>query len=297
MARAREILEQGRSQRLPLAERDAEIGLIDWGGTGPLALLHHANGFCKGVLGPFAMELRRHFHVFGMDARGHGDSSPPPPGLFRWEEFAKDIIGVADHLVSEHGGPIALGLGHSFGGTSMLGAASCRPDLFERLVLVDPVTPFPGAGGPPRSGPPNDLVEKAQRRRADWPTREEARAWWLERPLFDAWLADAVDLYALDGLRDRDDGSVELKCSPLVEAAVFQTGWTVDVAALAAGMTTPTLWLWASGGNFPRETYERLAASMTKARVETMDAGHLVLMEAPDVVLHHTLAFTKNPAR
>ena len=291
--RARGILAQGTVERLALPERDAEIGLIDWGGSGPLALLHHANGFCKGVLGPFAMELRNHFHVFGMDARGHGDSTAPPAGgIFRWEEFALDVIAVAERLAARHGGPLALGLGHSFGGTSMLGAASRRPDLFGRLVLVDPVTPMPGVAGPPPQGPPSDLVEKAQRRRADWPSREEACAWWLERPLFEAWLPEAVELYALDGLRDREDGSVELKCSPLVESAVFQTGWTVDVAALAAGMTTPTLWLWAQRGNFAREGYERLAASMTAARVETIDAGHLVLMEEPALVLSRTLAFT-----
>ena len=290
MERAAEILALGERQRLSLPERDAEIGLIDWGGTGPVALLHHANGFCKGVLGPLAMQLREHFHVYAMDARGHGDSTPPPPGaVFRWAEFARDVVAVAEHLVDRHGAPVALGLGHSFGGTSMLGAASRRPELFEKLVLVDPVTPVPSVSAP--AEPPNDLIEKAQKRRADWPTRIEAREWWQERPLFEEWLPEAIDLYALDGLRDRPDGSVELKCSPVVESAVFQTGWTVDVTALAYGMTTPTLWLWARHGNFAREGYERLAASMASARVETLDAGHLVAMERPELVSASTLAF------
>ncbi len=294
MERAREILALGTPRRLRLVERGVETALLDWGGEGPLALLHHANGFCKGVLGLLVPELRRHFRVFAMDARGHGDSSQPEgPDAYRWEEFALDVAAVAERLADEHGAPLALGLGHSFGGTSMLGAASRRPDLFERLVLVDPVTPPRAEDTPPeRHAHTANLAEGAQRRRSDWPSRADARAWWAERPLFEAWQPDAIDLYALDGLRDRADGTVELKCPGAIESAVFRNGGSVDVAGGVAGMTTPTLWLRAALGGFPIETYQRLAASMADARIESLDAGHLVPMERPELVLEAALQFT-----
>ena len=293
MERALEILALATPRRLQLAERGVEMALLDWGGAGPLALLHHANGFCKGVLGLLVPELRRHFRVFAMDARGHGDSSQPEgPDAYRWEEFALDVAAVAERLAEEHGAPLALGLGHSFGGTSMLGAASRRPDLFERLVLVDPVTPSGAEDGPAeRHAHTANLAEGALRRRSEWPSREDARAWWALRPLFEEWQPDALDLYALDGLRDRADGAVELKCPGAIESAVFQNGGGVDVAALVAGMETPTLWLRAARGNFPVDIYQALVSSMRDARLETLDAGHLVPMEQPQLVLEPTLRF------
>ena len=50
-------------------------------------------------------------------------------------------------------------------------------------------------------------------------------------------------------------------------------------------MKAPTLFLWAREGNFPRSVYETLAASMPSAIVEDVDAGHLVPMERPDLVI------------
>ena len=120
-----------------------EIALLDWGGEGPLALLHHANGFCAGCWAAVAEGLRPRYRVIAMDARGHGDSSKPRGGeSYRWEHFGRDAGEVAAALAALSGaGRVALGLGHSFGGTALLTAAAERPALFERLVLVDPIVP------------------------------------------------------------------------------------------------------------------------------------------------------------
>ena len=127
------------SRRLVLPERGVEIALLDWGGDGPLVLMHHANGFCAGTLGLVAEGLVDRFRVIGMDARGHGRSSKPEgDAAYAWHHFAEDYLAVARRLAGEHGGRVAVALGHSFGGTSAFGAAAREPALFERLVLVDP---------------------------------------------------------------------------------------------------------------------------------------------------------------
>jgi pimeloyl-ACP methyl ester carboxylesterase len=285
---ARELLAEATPRTLALPGRGIEIALLDWGGDGPLAVLHHANGFCKGLWAPVAHELRYDFRLVAMDARGHGDSGrPEPPSGYGWTDFADDLGAVAAHLAEEAGTPVALGLGHSFGGTSMLGAAARHPDLFERLVLVDPVVPPSPAVVPPpeRGAHVAELVERAGRRRAHWESREEARAWWAERALFADWRPEALDLYALDGLRPAAGGGFELKCPGAVEAAVFGNSGQVDVDYWARRVDAPTLWLWASKGNFDRATYEGLAAVMDEGRVATIDAGHLAPMERPEVVV------------
>ncbi len=300
MQTAAALLDRAERRRLALPGRDVEIALLDWGGDGPIALLHHANGFCKGMWAQVAEGLQEAgYRPVAMDARGHGDSSRPagdPRDVFAWDEFATDVAAVADTLRAESGqDAISLGIGHSFGGTSMLGAAARRPALFRRLVLVDPVTPPPPGGAPPeRLEHVQSMVETALKRRADWPSAAEARAWWAERDFFAAWQPEALDLYTLDGLRALPDGSVELKCSPEVEAAVFGPRRDVDVADLARRTVTPCLWLWARLGNFPLPFYQALVELMPAARLEEVDAGHLVPMERPDLVVEAALRFGRD---
>ena len=262
------------------------IAALDWGGEGPIALLHHANGFCKGVWGLVAEALAPHYRVVAMDGRGHGDSGPAfSPEGYGWDGYVEDVARVGRALLEETGAPrVALGLGHSFGGTSMLGAAAHHRDLFERLLLVDPVIPVRASEGPEARTHVEELVERARRRRADWPSRSEAREWFAERDLFARWDDRALDLYVLDGLADRPDGTVALKCAGDVEAEVFARGGDVDVAVWARAVSVPTLFLWAVQGNFSRSRYEELVASMPRARIEDVDAGHLVPMERPDLV-------------
>jgi pimeloyl-ACP methyl ester carboxylesterase len=275
-----------------------ELALLDWGGAGPLALLHHANGFCAGVWGLVAAKLCGRYRVIALDARGHGDSSRPEgDAAYQWERFPEDVVALAEHLVGELERPrVALGLGHSFGGTALLGAASRRPDLFERLVLVDPVTPPPPASAAARLRRPhtNALAAGARRRTHIFASREDARARWARRSLFAACDPRALDLYAVHGLRERPDGRVELKCPGAVEAAIFESA-SIDVAAWARGVRAPTLFLWAKRGNFSRATYEKLAASMPAGAVEDVDAGHLVPLERPDLVVDAVERFAARP--
>ena len=290
-------LARATPRRLALPGRGIEIALLDWGGDGPLALLHHANGFCKGAYVPLAEGLASAgYRVVAMDARGHGDSGQPEgESAYHWDDFALDLRAVAEALAADRGGRVALGIGHSFGGTSMLGAAARAPGLFERLVLVDPVTPPPPPA--PSDPPPSNsvLAEGARRRRSEWASHGDAVAWWREKALFAAFPLEAIAFYALDGLRARPDGSVVLKCPPHIEAAVFSNSRGLDLPGLVEGVVPPTLWLWAAQGNFLLETYTALADRMADARVEALEAGHLVALEAPDRVLASALRFA--PAR
>ena len=296
--RARELLAAATPRRLVLPERGVELALLDFGGPGPLALAHHANGFCKGMWAEVAAALGGALRVVALDARGHGDSSRPEgPRAFAWREFADDLAAVAERLVALSGRPLALGIGHSFGGTSLLGAAAARPALFERLLLVDPVTPPPLAErSPERAAHVSEMVDAARRRRSDWPSRAEARAWFAERSLFAAFTPTALDLYVQDGLRERGDGSVELKCPGADEAAVFEQGETLDLDAWTAGLSAPALWLWAARGNFSRTRYEALAATMRRARVVPVAAGHLIPMERPELVAEAARRLLATPA-
>ena len=289
-------------RRIPLPETGVEIAVLDWGGEGPPALLHHANGFCAALWAPVVTHLRPHFRVFAVDARGHGDSSRPEGReAFAWPILASDLAAVGAELLAGVGAErFALGLGHSFGGTLTLAAASQR-DLYDRIVLVDPVL-YPSTL-PAKQQRGSELSVRARKRRAVWQSRVEAREFFLGKDLFKTWRKEALDLYVAEGLRDRADGSVELKCDPEVESWIFEgpadpanratsTGPPgLDNEVAAAKLQIPALLIWASQGNFPRVLYEGIASQMRSGRIEDMAAGHLVPMEEPDQVAASVLRF------
>jgi len=290
------VLDDVTRRRLPLPGRGVEIALLDWGGEGPLALLHHANGFCAALFDPVARELRRHYRVVAMDARGHGDSSKPEgDAAYAWHAFGDDALAVARALAADRDDRrVALALGHSFGGTALMLAASLDPALFDRLVMVDPVLPPPHgtpAVDPARAERVGSLADRARKRREVFESREDARESWRDKELFEHWTPRAFELYLAEGLADRPDGRVELKCPAAVEAAIFAAGPDFDPWQAASRVKTPALLLWAERGDFPRRVFEEVARRMADARVRDAAAGHLVPMERPDLVVEAVQGF------
>lgn len=284
-----------RRIRVPGGDSGVEIAVLDFGGRGPAALLHHATGFCAALWAPVAERLGERFRVFAMDARGHGDSSkPPPPAAYRWDAFGRDVEAVVSRLADEHG-PLALGIGHSFGGTALTLAEAARPGLFERLILVDPIVAPVDPERRGLDGLGNPMAEGARRRRREWESRAAARARWAGRPAFASWTPLALDLYVAGGLEERADGSVTLQCPPEVEASIFEQGASVDPMAHAHRLRASVVVLWASAGDFPRAHFEEFARRMPDGCVRDLDAGHLVLMEQPDLLAAEALALSAPP--
>ncbi|MFQ5699699.1 MAG: alpha/beta fold hydrolase [Myxococcota bacterium] len=291
-----------KRERVVLRERGVELALLDFGGQGPLALLHHANGFCGALWEGVATPLRERFRVVAFDARGHGDSSVPPwPEGYDWNQFPLDLLALVEHLLQARGlERVALGIGHSFGGTTTAVAAALRPDLFERVAMIDPVLTPPEwregelppelreAGSDHRVG----MAEAARTRRHVWPSPEAVVDSWSKpgRP-FSRWRPDLLQLYAREGFRRRPDGSIELKCSGEVEAAVYEAGGSLDAFPYAARIRCPVLIQRASESQFPLEVYERFAEPIPDARIETIEGSHLIVMERPDEVAASLLRF------
>lgn len=279
-------------RRIPLPDRGVELALLDWGRSGPLAVLHHANGFCGATWGPIAERLRHRFRVVAYDARGHGDSSRPSSrDAYRWRNFPEDLVALADRLTKESGGGrVSMAIGHSFGGTSAAAAAAHRPDLFERVVLLDPVLPPPGEL--PSLNGTSALAQGARARRHVWPSYDEVLASWTrEGHPFSMWDRRALELYVHEGFRANADGEVELKCPGDVEATIFEMNRTMDMRGDAPHIRAPVLLVRGTRSHFPREAYRRLVESIPDARYEEVEAGHLLVMETPDRVADSILRF------
>ncbi len=284
-----------RRRTLRLPDRGVSLALVDWGGDGPLALFSHANGFCADTLGVVAERLRPRFRVIGFDSRGHGDSEKPaPPAPYAWEEFARDVGAVAEALVRELGVPrVALGLGHSFGGTATMTAAARRPDLFERVVLIDPVI-LPREGDssgwrPPPGQHPSAAI--ARKRAHVFASREALRAKWREKGTFGDWDPRALELYLDHAYADLADGRIELKCPGEIEASVYEAGGDFDPWTEIGKLRARGLLLHAGRGNFPLDFMQRFCAEADALECRSLDAPHLMPMTAPDLVADELLGW------
>lgn len=271
-----------------VASSGISLAVHDWGGTGDPVLLAHPTGFHGRAWAPVAAALvGAGRQVWSFDFRGHGDSDRSPDGQYRWEEFAQDALAVTRHLELA-GVPELLAAGHSKGGASLLWGAVHEPGTYPRIWCFEPIV-IP-VDAPILAATDNPLSAGARKRRDQWPSRAEAIASYASKPPLRSLSPDALEAYVDYGMRDRADGTVELKCRPEDEATMYMMGATlglypqldrVDVPVLVAcGRTTTsitpafaaalvdrlpnaTLEVWEDRGHFgPLEDPERAAESM-----------------------------------
>jgi pimeloyl-ACP methyl ester carboxylesterase len=194
----------------------------DWGGDGPPVLLAHATGFHGRVWAPVASGLvAGGRHVWSFDFRGHGDSDEPSTddaASYSWHAFADDVTAVADHL-GVAADPDLLVCGHSKGGAAALIAEAKRPGIFPRIWAYEPIV-FSVDQTRARQANVN-RAGSATKRRNIWPSIDAAYDNYASKPPLNAMTPESLRAYVDDGLRERSDGTYELKCRPEVEARVY----------------------------------------------------------------------------
>ena len=191
---------------------------------------------------------------------------------------------------------VAVGLGHSFGGTSALGAAARAPELFEssrarrsgrsrRRPTSRRTTPARASACTRWSNARASAVRPgraAPRRARTSPSARSSSAGCPKRSTSTSSTACARPRTA------RSSSSARAKsrppCSPTVAA--------FDVADLARRARVPAIVLWARRGDFPLAIYQRVFGAMARARIVEVDAGHLIPMEQPQLVADAVLAAT-----
>jgi pimeloyl-ACP methyl ester carboxylesterase len=110
----------------------ARLFYDEQGSGEPLLFQHGYRGFHEEWDGVVS-RLAGRYRCIVMDARGAGDSEHTADG-YTVEQYAADVVGMADHL----GLARFTYIGHSMGGLIGMQLAVTRPERLERLVLVAP---------------------------------------------------------------------------------------------------------------------------------------------------------------
>ncbi len=268
-------------ERLEYRIGDAAISYLDSGGKKPLLHFFHANGFPSGTYLPLLTDLAAQFRVVGLSLPGQDGLG----GQGRsWNTIAADLAGFLDSLGS---GPV-IGVGHSIGAVTTMICAVNRPELFSRIIMLDPVMiplkmillfrllkRFHLMDRVP-------LVHRSRHRRNGWKTQEDALEYFSGRKLFQGWDERFFQAYLRYGLKPGPDGAgLVLVCPPEVESEGFK-GYPLDVWSWPRQIQTPVFLVRGessfelSKNSFAR--FQKDCPALVKGRV-VAGAGHCFPMQ------------------
>ena len=254
--------------------------------TKPLLHLAHANGFLPQTYQESLKPLLNDYKIISFYPRSlWGDTDPK--WLKHWSQMADDLIASLDGIKVKG----IIGIGHSLGGVLTLYAAVKRPDLFSKVILIDPTMLPPKLlwqirlmkliGLDARSA----LIKGALRRKRNWDSAKAAYEYFRGRQLFKNWSDAVVKAYVESITEPALDGSIRLSYPPEWEARIYKTIPT-DVWKSAKLIQQPTLVIRGETSNTFTEDSEK-AFRKANPRVSfevVLGAGHLVPQERPNEI-------------
>lgn len=241
-----------------------------------------------------ARELRRDFHVYALDLRGHGNSAQPHGALYGIAEHLLDLSALAD-IINDF--PICI-IGHSLGAYITLMYAGIYPDRVRKIVAIE------GLSAPPAFRQRRSAPERLRR----WV--EAIRVMERREPRSYPDLASAVtrmkeanphltnevaEHLTLHGTNLNADGSLIWKFDNYARLFAPYGFSQEDVREVLGQITCPALLFWGmESWALPPEEDGRSDAIKTARVVRVPGAGHWVHHDQVEIFLNETTAFLKS---
>ena len=128
------------------------------------------------------------------------------------------------------------------------------------------------------------MAERTRRRRARFQSLEDARQTLLGRFPYSGFATAALDAFMAGGLAVRG-GGVELRCSPEIEAWIYDGASALDLWREAAEISVPVLLLRAEHSAIPEPLALRLASRASRLEIQQVVAAtHFAPLEQPEQV-------------
>ena len=146
-----------------------------------------------------ARHLCDDFHVVALDSRGHGDSDWPETG-YTFRQRADDLEAFADSV----GMRDAIAVAHSTGGVVATLLAECRPDIFSKLMLLEPMVVVTESFQ-------RMVAKRAERPRRTWSNHEEMYEYLKQHPMTGKWRDDVIRDVVAHESYELPDGRLDMK--------------------------------------------------------------------------------------
>jgi len=233
---------------------------------GPAVVCVHGIGQHGGIFEGLAQRLGRlGYSVTAVDLRGHGSSGRQPP----WD--LETHIADLEETVAAAGIECPTWVAHSFGGKVVAALASRKPELAQRLVLLDPGLEVP----------PDHALRRAEIDRLDWSfaTVDGATAALVGAGV-PASARDAIARFVKEDAKPGPDQRLRLSASP----GATVVAWSEMCRPLPPLAQLETLVVRTEDESLnSAEIERRLEAELGPLlRIARVPHGHNVLWEAPE---------------
>ncbi len=253
--------------------RGIALHYVDWGDRGPPLLMLHGDMRTSRSWDAVARDLSPRFRVVAVDARGHGGSDWTPRG-YAFRERAEDLTAFCEHL----GLSSVIGVGHSTGGVVMALVAQGRPEIFSRLVLLEPMVVVDDAFH-------RMVSARAGQPRRTWATRAELRRHLERHPVAGRWRSDVIEDVVAHEAVELPDGSIDMKWSPHSFNRAERDGDYHDLRPFLRDSGMPILFMTSETRLGSFEDLSAIAAKASDFELLVINgAGHNMYMERPEAV-------------
>jgi len=271
----------------------APIPFYDFGGNGPLVHFAHPNGYTPGCFQQLIWPLLPHFRVIAACHRPLWPGSRPEE-LQSWHTVAEDMLRFFDQEQIQD----VIGIGHSLGAVATMYAALSRPEQFRSLVLIEPIFLPPAilqmVADKPELLNGIPVIKNTVRRRTHWPSRDAAFKHFRKKPVFQKWPDSTLLDYINHGMHQDASGEIVLTYSREWEVHIYSLP-PMDVWQSIPAISHPTLAIrGAESDSLFQQAWQQWQELQPQARfVEVGNAGHMVLMERPQLLAETILDFLK----
>jgi pimeloyl-ACP methyl ester carboxylesterase len=238
-----------------------------------------------------AHDLCRHYHVYALDLRGHGNSAWAPGAAYTVAEHVLDLSALLD-IINDF--PIRL-IGHSLGGGIVLHYSGLYPDRVQKLISIEGLG-FPE--GHAMHGPASDrarrwianIRELENRRPHSYPSLQAAINRMKEA---NPRLSDDVARHlTLHGTNWDSDGSLVWKFDNYSRAFPPYGHNIPDAVEILRHIHCPTLFFWGEQSFLPIPGDDPRYRAIRNSRMITVPAaGHWLHHDALALFLRESTSF------
>ena len=255
-----------------------KLHYVDWGTPSgvadlPTVFLLHGDMRTSRSWDAVARDLCGQFHVISLDSRGHGDSDWPESG-YSFPQRIDDLEGLADAIELRD----AVAVAHSTGGVVASMLSKRRPDIFSKLMLLEPMVVVTEAFQ-------RMVSQRAVRPRRTWGSRDEMYDYLKQHRMTGKWRDDVIrDVVAHESF-ELPDGRLDMKWANASMDWNEREGDYHDLRPTLKTLAKPVQFIVSDSRADSFQDVATIAEETAGFSMVTIpDSGHNMYMDQPDIV-------------
>ena len=261
---------------------------VDWGRPSgrsdcPTLFLLHGDMRTSRSWDAVARHLHEQFHVIALDSRGHGDSEWPDSG-YSFAQRVDDLEAFADAIEMRN----VVAVAHSTGGVVASMLSERRPDIFRKLMLLEPMVVVTEAFQ-------RMVSQRAVRPRRTWADGEEMYEYLKQHPMTGKWRDDVIrDVVALESF-ELPDGRFDMKWANASMDWKEREGDYHDIRPTLRTLGKPIQFIVSDSRADSFGDVAKIAKETADFSMLTIpDSGHNMYMDQPRLVAEAVASFVSS---